>query len=107
MKRQPLIAIIIILAALGMGFYYFMSTQSRPGKQLFKDEGCFKCHVFKGIGLGNVNLTEVTKRRSEQWIQDQIINPKSHNPSSGMPSFEGKLTRAEINSLIRYFQTGN
>jgi mono/diheme cytochrome c family protein len=107
MKKRSLIAIIVILAALVVGIYYFTSTQSRPGDQIFKDAGCFKCHMFKGVGLGNVDLTDVTRHRSDQWIQDQIRNPKSHNPSSAMPSFEDKLNSAEIKSLIKYFKTSN
>lgn len=79
-----------------------VSTQAKPGEAIFKAQGCPACHKIGGIG-GSVgpDLTRVGSVRTEEWIEEQIRNPKSHNPNSIMPSFV-KLPESDVEALSDY-----
>lgn len=73
-----------------------------PGELVFKAQGCSACHTINGVG-GKVgpDLTHVGSRRSKEWIEEQIENPKSHYPDSIMPSFAA-LPEKDIEDLADY-----
>jgi cbb3-type cytochrome oxidase cytochrome c subunit len=75
------------------------------GSVIFEREGCTLCHRFKDMGSG-LDLTEVTSRRSDAWIREQIRSPRRHRPDTGMRSF-AHLSRAEIDALVRLLHTGD
>ncbi len=83
---------------------FLAATQApaQPGAALFQTAGCPACHAMQGVG-GNVgpDLTRVGDRRSKEWIEEQLKNPKSHNPNSIMPSF-AKLPAKDIDDLADY-----
>ncbi len=74
------------------------------GSKLFKDN-CASCHNFKGYG-GSIcpDLTEVTKRRSDDWIRQQIKDPAANDPNAKMQGFPG-MSEKEIQALIDYFKS--
>ncbi len=84
----------------------FFFTQGSPdGAALFRKQGCINCHSFKGKGAEICpDLTDVTGRRSDQWIRVQIKSPDKHNPNTRMPSF-GNLSYREISAIIRYLKS--
>ncbi len=73
-----------------------------PGEGIFKALGCSACHLMGGVG-GKIgpDLTHVGSRRSKEWIEEQIEDPKSHNPNSIMPSF-AKLPKKDREELTDY-----
>lgn len=77
---------------------------SVEGQKVLAGKGCLDCHRFKGVG-GSIcpDLTDVTKRRSDVWIRQQIINPSENNPDSKMPGFS-ELSEREIQALLRYLK---
>ncbi len=80
-------------------------TSTPDGAVLFKKERCIYCHSFKGQGANiGPDLTDVTRRRDDTWLKDQIRNPRLHNPDSAMPPHE-YLSKKEINSLIKYLHS--
>jgi mono/diheme cytochrome c family protein len=75
------------------------------GAVLFQKERCIYCHRFKGNGGAiGPDLTRVTTRRSDEWIRDQIRNPRSHYPDGAMPPHE-YLSKKEIDAIIRYLKS--
>ena len=75
------------------------------GALLFQKERCIYCHRFKGNGGAiGPDLTGVTTRRSDEWIRDQIRNPRLHYPDGAMPPHE-YLSKREIDALIRYLKS--
>jgi cbb3-type cytochrome oxidase cytochrome c subunit len=75
------------------------------GAVLFKRERCIYCHTFKGQGAKiGPDLTDVTRKRTDEWLRDQIRNPKLHDPNPGMPEHE-YLSRKEINAIIEYLKS--
>jgi len=73
------------------------------GSQLFHNGKCIECHTINGNGgSSGPNLSNVGTKRSRDYIVQQIKNPKSHNPSSDMPAFEGRLTEKDIQALADY-----
>jgi len=98
-SRQLIALCLAIAAALALAVYLHGSP--RKGKTIFREEGCVRCHVFRGAGAGVIDLSRVTERRSDAWIRDQITDSRRHNPYSGMPRF-GHLSDAEIDNLIRF-----
>ena len=81
------------------------ASSTADGSKLFVSERCIYCHTFKGQGAKiGPELTDVTKRRSDDWIWDQIRNPKLHNPQPGMPGHE-YLSTKEINAIIKFLKS--
>jgi len=78
------------------------STSQKPGEAIFKAQGCSACHRIGSLG-GTIgpDLTKVGNRRDKVWIEDQIRNPKTHNPGSIMPSF-AKLPDKDVEELAGY-----
>lgn len=99
--RLIAVVIVLALAAAGLAARYFLTAPD--GAELFGRMGCVKCHVFKGRGIGEINLTEVCRRRSATWMHDQITNARLHKEDSGMPSF-GFLSDRQIDALIHYLR---
>jgi nitric oxide reductase subunit C len=74
----------------------------KPGEAIFKDQGCSACHMIGGIGgTAGPDLTQVGGRRDKEWIEEQLKNPKSHNPNSIMPSY-AKLPEKDREDLADY-----
>jgi len=74
----------------------------KPGEEIFKAQGCSACHIIGGVG-GTVgpDLTKVGNRRNKKWIEEQLTDPKSHNPNSIMPSY-AKLSEKDRDDLADY-----
>lgn len=74
------------------------------GAKLFRKEGCVNCHRFKGVG-GSIgpDLTDVTSRRTDQFIRQQLHDSSMNNPNSAMPSFK-HLSDKEVQALIDYLK---
>jgi nitric oxide reductase subunit C len=77
-------------------------TSISIGEAVYKAQGCSACHMIAGVG-GKVgpDLSHVGKLRDSKWIEEQLRNPKSHNPQSIMPSFS-KLSEKDIGDLAGY-----
>ncbi|MGW8271877.1 MAG: c-type cytochrome [Thermodesulfovibrionales bacterium] len=75
------------------------------GAALFQKEGCVNCHRLKGVG-GSIgpDLTDVSSRRSDQFIRQQLRDSSVNNPNSAMPSFK-HLSEKEIQALIDYLKS--
>jgi cbb3-type cytochrome oxidase cytochrome c subunit len=78
------------------------AVSAKPGEAIFKAQGCSACHMIEGVG-GTVgpDLTKVGGRRDKGWIEEQLKNPKSHNPDSIMPSY-AKLREKDREDLADY-----
>lgn len=74
----------------------------KPGEAIFKAQGCSACHMLGGVG-GTIgpDLTKVGSRRSKEWIEEQLKDPKVHNPNSIMPSY-AKLSEKDREDLADY-----
>ncbi len=73
-----------------------------PGEAVFRAQNCTSCHSLNGSG-GRVgpDLTHVGSRRSEDWIEAQLRDPRVHNPSSIMPPF-ARLPKKDLDELADY-----
>ena len=45
------------------------------GRQLFQTKGCSACHSF-GKRMSGPNLSGVTRRRTADWMEHQILHPE-------------------------------
>lgn len=81
-------------------------TPSGPhaaGMKAFNDQDCGKCHRVVAGGRGKApNLSNAGKEHDSAWLAAHIKNPKTHKPSSTMPSFEGKISDADLKALSEY-----
>ncbi len=78
------------------------AAQTGPGEAVFKTRGCTACHMIGGIGgKTGPDLTQVGSRRDKEWIEEQLKDPKSHNPNSIMPSY-ASLSEKEREDLANY-----
>lgn len=64
-------------------------TTMSPGAALFKENGCFDCHMLGGVGgTEGPNLDQVGARLNKDQIAGIIADPQSINPDSQMPAFD-------------------
>jgi nitric oxide reductase subunit C len=77
-------------------------TSVTPGESVYKAQGCSACHMIAGVG-GKVgpDLSRVGGMHDTKWIEEQLKNPKAHNPQSIMPSF-AKLSEKDVDDLAHY-----
>jgi len=87
--------------------------QAEHGKELFSAKGCSACHAF-GRRVTGPDLAGVTKRRTAQWMEHQILEPEvmtKEDPISHqllatyvtqMPN--QRLTPQEARAVIEYFK---
>lgn len=97
---------IVVSSAFLSGILFISLTAcefNSRGATVYQSQRCKDCHTLKGKG-GAVgpNLTSVGSRRSRDYIVQQIKDPKSHNPSTEMPSFRDELSEQQINDLADY-----
>jgi mono/diheme cytochrome c family protein len=75
------------------------------GRSVFDANGCARCHSIGGQGgrMGP-DLTRVGAEpgHTPQWLVEHVKNPKSHNPSSRMPAFEGRISDRDLLALGSY-----
>jgi mono/diheme cytochrome c family protein len=90
-----------------------VEAQVKVGESLFQEKGCSACHTF-GKKLSGPDLAGVTKRRTAQWMENQILHPEvmtKEDPISHqlmtvhalqMPN-QG-LTPDQVKSVIEYLK---
>jgi|Deesub1362A_J573_1020465.scaffolds.fasta_scaffold00068_74 cbb3-type cytochrome oxidase cytochrome c subunit len=93
--------VVVLLMAVLLG-----GCAAPDGAELFVKEGCVNCHRLRGVG-GSIgpDLTEVFRRRSEDFVRQQIREPLRNDPHSVMPSF-GHLSDREVEALLEYLRQG-
>jgi mono/diheme cytochrome c family protein len=80
------------------------TAQIARGKAVFK-ANCARCHTIAGQGrqvgpdLSNEGGDPL---HTSKWLADHIRNPRSHNPGSGMPAFDGRLSASSIRAIAEY-----
>jgi mono/diheme cytochrome c family protein len=75
-----------------MGAYY-SSVRVIPGvaygRQLFVEKNCIACHSIGGVGAkSGPDLLDITKRHSQGWLDEQLVNPDAVYPGSIMPAYD-------------------
>jgi mono/diheme cytochrome c family protein len=83
-----------------------MAGGGTDGKALFQRNGCARCHALSA-GEGSRSGPDLTHvgadpSHTADWIAAHIKNPKSHNPNSRMPAFEGRISDADLKTLSEY-----
>lgn len=81
------------------------ATLIAAGQAVFKTHNCGNCHGINGEGGGSgPDLSKVgaEAEHTTEWLIAHIKNPKSHNPNSPMPAFEGKISDKDLLALGAY-----
>jgi mono/diheme cytochrome c family protein len=91
-------------------------AQAKTGEQIFTAAGCGGCHTFAPAGSNgtigpNLNdlkaaATKFAKGKTpEEYVRESILDPGAFlvpGFSNAMPSFKGRLTDKQIQTLIDY-----
>jgi mono/diheme cytochrome c family protein len=91
-------------------------AQAKTGEQIFTAAGCAGCHTFAPAGSNATigpNLDELAAaaakrepgKSAEQYVRESLLQPDAFlAPGFGnaMPSFEGRLTDKQIQTLVDY-----
>ena len=91
-------------------------AQAKTGDQIFTAAGCAGCHTFgpaRSNGTIGPNLDELAAaagkrepgRSAEEYVRESLLKPDAFlAPGFGnaMPSFDGRLTDKQIQTLIDY-----
>jgi cytochrome c2 len=86
---------------------------AEKGEPLFKTKGCTACHAY-GKRLTGPDLKGVTRRRTAQWMEQQILHPEimvKNDPLSkklfgeySLQMANQGLTEDEARAVIEYFK---
>lgn len=102
--NRNLIVLMVMALALITALFTITACSPKDARGIFQSE-CVKCHTFKGIGSGIIDLSDITEYRSDTWIRDQIEDSRRHDPNSAMPRFVDALTSAQIDMLIQFLHS--
>ncbi len=70
-----------------------------PGLEVFRSQGCERCHKLDGRGLSvGPPLDHVGSRRTRAWIESFLREPRGRYPKTIMPAY-GNLPRKELRDL--------
>lgn len=72
------------------------------GKKIYDANGCSTCHVIGGKGgaAGPVlTTTGAVPAHTQQWLAEQVSNPKAHNPNSTMPGYAASIKGKDLTAL--------
>lgn len=75
------------------------SPQTASGKAIFESKDCGNCH---GPGKRAPQLTHLGAEHDAAWIVAHVKNPKTHNPGSRMPAYEGKMSESDLQAIGSY-----
>jgi cbb3-type cytochrome c oxidase subunit III len=85
---------------------------AKSGEQIFTAAGCGGCHTFGKAGTqGNIgpsldDLASAGGGSPEEFVRQSILDPDAEVAegfnSGVMPSFEGRLTDAQVQALVDY-----
>jgi len=80
-----------------------LSASEKAGHDLFQSQGCASCHRIGQTGgsIGPDLSGEGLKGRTREWLREQLVNPKSNNPSSIMPA-QTALDSTALGQLIDF-----
>lgn len=85
---------------------------SGPGAQLFADNGCGSCHKLaeaNSSGTVGPDLDQVVPDMSKAKVHEALVDPDATVPQGYqpgiMPSFEGKLSKQELDQLVEFLMT--
>ncbi len=77
--------------------------QMKNARGAFVRNECIRCHRLGSEGgLQGPDLSQTGWKFSRQHLRQQILDPQANNPESTMPSFEGKISDADLEALIEY-----
>ncbi len=80
-------------------------TSGGDGASIFSAK-CAGCHKLGEKGRGNApDLTHIGGEKDATALAEFVKNPKSKNPGSRMPAFEGKISDADLKTLTEYLAT--
>ena len=84
-------------------------SAAAQGEQVFDAQGCVQCHDIRGrksFKAGpDLMASMIKEKRDKEWLKTQIMTPQTHNPTSIMPSFAGRLQEPQLNSLVEFIKS--
>jgi mono/diheme cytochrome c family protein len=89
------------------------------GKALFLSNGCGGCHTYAPAGSNGkvgpdldhlpADAAKAHRGSIEAYIRESVLDPNAYVvpgfPKNVMPSFQGKLTTAQVNQLVDFLTT--
>lgn len=71
------------------------------GRAVYDETGCATCHIVAGVGgRTGPSLDGVGKKYDAKKLREILLNPKTLNPNTVMPPFEG--SDEDLEALVAY-----
>ena len=89
-----------------------------PGLKIFRAQQCDHCHSLQGVADGKIGVsldgigqragTRLPGVSGPDYLHRKILHPevwRATDQLNAMPSFEGKLSPAELDTLVNWLMT--
>lgn len=82
-----------------------VAEQVAYGRTLYRQEGCFMCHLLDGEGgtFGPDLTVQGDRGRTDEWLIGHFKDPPAYTEGSIMPSFQN-LTEEQLRALVAFLQ---
>jgi mono/diheme cytochrome c family protein len=96
------------VAAIALALLFSTHALAVTAPQIYKTK-CSACHGAKGAGdtmLGrNLNLRPLASAEVQKQSDDELFTLISKGKKKRMPSFENKLSKDQIDDLVKYIRS--
>ena len=130
MKPERLLPLILLIG--GVAVFYFAyekkteqidmppEFKGRPAVELFYKHQCVTCHTVNALpnargvlgpgldNVGNRSREYDPEHSGEEYLRESILEPSKvvrEGFVNGMPSFKGKMTDRELDTLVQWLLT--
>jgi mono/diheme cytochrome c family protein len=130
MKPERLLPLILLIAGVAVFYSAYMKKtaqvavpdqfRGQPAIELFYKHQCVTCHTVSALpssrgvlgpgldNIGNRSREYDPEHSGEYYIRESILQPAKvvrEGFVNGMPSFEGKMSESELNTLVQWLLT--
>jgi mono/diheme cytochrome c family protein len=103
--EREIAAIVAYVQKLARTPYPGFDPQTEAAASVFA-RYCIGCHVLQGDGgTDGPELSTIGRKHDAAFLKQLIVDPEAVNPDAEMPSFNSRLSAAELDAIATYLSS--